>query len=111
MLQVLRPGAAVEQAWRDHPWQLVFGALFNACTANHLRSTDKPESDPDGGPIIPLGGAVTVLKASISFPPCRNPSMTICSCGLGASWSWQCRRAHRGATQFARAMKLVENSA
>jgi len=86
-------------------------ALFNACVANLTWSTDKSGSDPDGGPTIPLGGAVTVLKASISFPPCRRPSMTICSCGLGVSSPWQCRQAHRGAIQFARAMKPVENSA
>jgi hypothetical protein len=59
--QVLRSGAAVEQAWRDHLCQLVFGALFNACAANYTRSTEEPESDPDEGPIIPLGGAVTGL--------------------------------------------------
>jgi hypothetical protein len=35
--------------------------LFNAWTANYTRSTEEPESDPDEGPIIPLGGAVTGL--------------------------------------------------
>ena len=39
----------------------VLGALFNAWTANYTRSTEEPESDPDEGPIIPLGGAVTGL--------------------------------------------------
>lgn len=89
----------------------VLGALFNACTANHTRSAEKPETDPEEGPIIPLGGAVTVMRASISFPPCRWPSMTIRSCRLGVSSPWQCRRAYRDATRFAHAVQPVENPA
>jgi hypothetical protein len=37
-----------------------------ACAYNKL-TAGRVESDPDGGPIIPLGGAVTGLRASLAF--------------------------------------------
>ena len=58
----------------------VSGASFNACPTNaQLVGGKKRKFDPVEGPIIPLGGAVTVLIASIPFSPCRRLKMMICS--------------------------------
>jgi hypothetical protein len=44
------------------------GAFFNACsTKAQLAGRKYPRIDPVEGPIIPLGGAATVLIAPIPF--------------------------------------------
>ena len=72
------------------------GASFNTCTAKaQLVGRTNRKIDPVEGPIIPLGGAVTVLVASIPFSPCRRLKTTICSGGPGGSsawrYPWRCR--------------------
>src|SRR6202042_423717 len=60
--------------------------------------------DPVEGSLIPLGGAATVLIASIPFSPCRRLKITICSGGPGGSSPWRCRRRRRESSRCARSM-------
>src|ERR1700729_3468813 len=63
---------------------------FDACSAKaQLVGRKNRKIDPVEGPIIPLGGAVTVLIASIPFSPCRRLKITICSGGPGGSSPWR----------------------
>jgi hypothetical protein len=92
-----------------HPFSLCFvQRVFSKSAASRSKNG---QFDPVEGSIIPLGGAATVLIASIPFSPCRRLKITICSGGPGGSSPWLCPRRCWGAIRFARSMWPVGDRA